>query len=260
MKSGAATKILSSSGSISLVVSIGSWGRRAEDVPRSSCNVRGALAAGWEKAQDAVTCFAAAIGIGRRSSRGWSRFMRRSSIYSILEQHGKGELCLDPAVIAPMDLQGLGSQAFVHSGLSMDFPMQGCLAVRDLHRARLHIPRMPLPRRGNWLGRLGSPIATPTTAIFFLTISDLDAENRIVAVSAFRGFAESSGLSAHGPRYCETSRRAAICVVKILQNAAQDDLPVERPTTLELVVNLGTAAALGITIPQSIPLRADESH
>jgi putative ABC transport system substrate-binding protein len=75
---------------------------------------------------------------------------------------------------------------------------------------------------------------------------------------AARSFAERGGLMVYGPSYEELARRAAAYVDRILKGAKPADLPVEQPTRLELVVNLRTAAALGLTIPPSVLQQADE--
>ena len=89
-------------------------------------------------------------------------------------------------------------------------------------------------------------------------IVEFTAANRLPAISVFRGFAASGGLMSYGPNLYELGRRAAAYLDKILKGAQPADLPVEQPTRFELVVNLKTATALGMTIPPTILARADE--
>ena len=81
---------------------------------------------------------------------------------------------------------------------------------------------------------------------------------RLPAIYMETGFVAAGGLISYGPNFTQLFRRAATYVDKILKGAKPADMPVEQPTKFELIINLGTANALGLTIPQSILLRADE--
>jgi putative ABC transport system substrate-binding protein len=87
---------------------------------------------------------------------------------------------------------------------------------------------------------------------------DLAAKNRLPAVYSARDSVDAGGLMAYGPNLADMFRRAATYVDKILKGAKPGDLPVEQPTKFELVINLKTAKALGLSIPESLLKRADE--
>jgi len=89
-------------------------------------------------------------------------------------------------------------------------------------------------------------------------IVELAAKQRLPSMSQDRGFVELGGLLSYGANITALSRRGAGYVDKILKGARPADLPVEQPTKFELVINLKTAKALGLTIPQSLLLRADQ--
>ena len=89
-------------------------------------------------------------------------------------------------------------------------------------------------------------------------IAELAAKNRLPSISGYRTYAEAGGLMSYGQNIPANFRRAATYVDKILKGAKAGELPVEQPTTFEFVVNLKTAQTLGLTLPQSLLLRADE--
>jgi len=120
------------------------------------------------------------------------------------------------------------------------------------------------------LGELASAFATMTGKrvgavivlgpMFYLRrqqLADLALKHRLPAIHGLKGYAEAGLLMSYGPNLLDLYRRAASYVAKILGGAKPASLPVEQPARLDLVVNLRTAKALGLTIPQSVLLRAD---
>ena len=89
-------------------------------------------------------------------------------------------------------------------------------------------------------------------------MANLAAKNRLAAMFGLREWAEAGGLMAYGANISQMFVRAAGYVDKILKGARPGDLPIEQPTKFELIINLKTAKALGLTIPQSLLQRADQ--
>jgi len=89
-------------------------------------------------------------------------------------------------------------------------------------------------------------------------IVEFAVRSRLPAIYGWRDFTDAGGLMAYAPNYTQMFRRAGLFVDKILKGARPGDLAIEQPTNFELVINLKTAKALGLAVPQSILLRADE--
>jgi putative tryptophan/tyrosine transport system substrate-binding protein len=99
---------------------------------------------------------------------------------------------------------------------------------------------------------------TPITQSFRARLIEFAAKQRLPAIYSAREFVDDGGLVSYGPNHRELFRRSASFIHKILRGARPEDLPIEQPTKFELVINLKTAKALGLTIPPSLLARADQ--
>jgi putative ABC transport system substrate-binding protein len=101
-------------------------------------------------------------------------------------------------------------------------------------------------------------LQSPITMIYFRRIVEFAAKNRLPLICDRSDFVEAGGLMSYAPKALEPDRRAAQYVDKILKGAKPGDLPIERPTKFELVINLKTAKQIGLTIPPNVLARADK--
>jgi len=108
--------------------------------------------------------------------------------------------------------------------------------------------------------RAGALIIVPSPAIFShrKRFVELATKHRLPTIVGSREYVEAGGLASYGPDYPDQFRHAANHVDRILKGARPGDLPIEQPTKFELVINLRTAKALGLTIPPSLLQRADQ--
>jgi putative ABC transport system substrate-binding protein len=107
--------------------------------------------------------------------------------------------------------------------------------------------------------RAGAVLVSPT--LWFIDAKQLAAlalTHRLATIHNLRPFAEAGVLISYGANFADIHRRSAVFVDKLLKGARAGELPIEQPTKFELVINLKTAKALGLTIPQSLLLRADQ--
>ena len=101
-------------------------------------------------------------------------------------------------------------------------------------------------------------LSNPLTLASRTQIGDMAVKRRLPMMSLYRAHVEAGGLISYGPDLPDMFRRCGVYVGRILGGASPGELPVERPVRFDLVVNMKTAKALGLTIPQSLLLRADE--
>ena len=104
-------------------------------------------------------------------------------------------------------------------------------------------------------------VIIPSVAAYFgerTRIADLAVKHRLASIGGGKEYADAGLLLSYGASYPELFRRVAVFVDKILKGTKPGDLPIEQPNKFELVINLKTAKALGLTIPQSLLLRADQ--
>jgi putative ABC transport system substrate-binding protein len=128
--------------------------------------------------------------------------------------------------------------------------------------ARIEIPRAPdiasaimaLKGRAQALYVVSDPLVGTSR----VQINILAVGAQLATMHSVRDYAEAGGLMSYGPNYSDLFRRAADYVDKILRGARPGDLPVEQPTKFDLVINLATAKALGLTVPDTLLARADE--
>lgn len=140
--------------------------------------------------------------------------------------------------------------------------------VRKGQPLGLEFTRVPVRDPNDYRGAFETAAAAKCQALFVMDdgtitahrqeILDLAAQQALPVVSIYKDFAKSGGLIAYGPNLDIVYRRAAHFVDKLIKGARATDLPVEQPVIFDLVINQRTANTLGITIPQSALIRADE--
>ena len=154
---------------------------------------------------------------------------------------------VDPSVTAPLQLETLRNATGMRGVELSIYPVRGPEEIAAaIERAQA--------AGATALNVLASPILNANRKI----ILDRSAALRLPAIYQWPETAEEGGLVAYGPPITKVFRRLADQLVMLLRGAKPADLPVEQPTTFELVVNLKTAKALGLTVPPLILARADE--
>jgi putative ABC transport system substrate-binding protein len=153
---------------------------------------------------------------------------------------------------------------------NVGFP-QAVLEMREIHAAARTLALEVAPfeiRRAEDIAPAFEALRAQADALYVVTdalvvsnvarIITFALGARLPTVFHTRDFIQAGALMSYGPNYLDMFRRAAELVDKILRGTKPADIPVEQPTKFELVINLTTAKALGLTIPESFLLRADE--
>ena len=165
-------------------------------------------------------------------------------------------------------IPGLSRAAILWEPAHVDSEFKGMQSAAPVLRVRLQSLEVPRPARPREVERaIQAALAGRAQALILapggFTIRNgrriiaIAAEKRLPVISAWGMFADAGALLTYGPNPSEVSRRTAVYVDKILKGAKPADLPVEQPTRFELVVNLKTAKALGLTFPREILVRVD---
>ena len=154
----------------------------------------------------------------------------------------------DPAIAS-----GAGQYAVIQAAAPSLGVELRAVGVKDAGEIERAITAFALSSNGGLIVT-GSPL----TLVHRVLIITRAARHRLPAVYPFRYFATSGGLISYGPNATDAFRRAASYIDRILKGEKPAELPVQAPTKYELVINLKTAKALGLTIPQSLLARTDE--
>jgi len=155
----------------------------------------------------------------------------------------------DPAILS-LSMDILREVELRAAALGMGLRLLKVARIEELASAMLGLS----PQRDGGLIVLPTPLALSHAR----TLAELALKQKLPAISAFRAFADGGGLMVYGVDLDDQVRRAATYVDRILKGARPGDLPVQQPSKFQLVINLKTAKALGLTIPPSLLLRADQ--
>jgi len=166
-------------------------------------------------------------------------------------------------------MPGVSRVAVLWEPSHIDNEFKGMQAVAEGLGVQLQSVQVPRPVRSDEIersmlavrqGRAEALVLAPGgfTIANRKRIIALATENRIPVVSAWRVFSDDGALLSYGPNLPEMAHRIASYVDKVLKGARPGDLPIERPTRFELVLNVTAAKVLGVNLPQSLLVRADE--